>query len=91
MACPRVEAVIRPQRRGEKTRTIPLEAIPLGFNRRRPGAGRGAAPRRRMLIGLAGTVLERATNCIVLETALPAGSVTVDARIDCTARSVIDL
>jgi len=39
MACPRVEAVIRPQRRGEKTRTIPLEAIPLGFNRRRQGAG----------------------------------------------------
>ncbi|MFT6884320.1 MAG: type VI secretion system protein ImpG, partial [Paracoccaceae bacterium] len=39
MACPRVEAVIRPQRRGEKVRTIPLTAIPLGFNRRRQGAG----------------------------------------------------
>jgi hypothetical protein len=52
---------------------------------------RGAAPSRRMLIGLAVTVIERATKCIVLETDLPAGSVTVDARIDCTARSVIDL
>lgn len=39
MACPRVEAVIRPQRRGEKVRTVPLTAVPLGFNRRRQGDG----------------------------------------------------
>jgi type VI secretion system protein ImpG len=39
MASPRVEAVIRPQRRGEKIRTIPLEVVPLGFNRRRKGSG----------------------------------------------------
>lgn len=39
MACPRVEAVIRPQRRGEKTRYVKLKAAPLGFDRHAKGDG----------------------------------------------------
>ncbi|MGG7568185.1 type VI secretion system baseplate subunit TssF [Rhodovulum sp. DZ06] len=39
MACPRVEAIIPPQARGEKPRVFPLRAEPLGFERAAHGDG----------------------------------------------------
>lgn len=50
-----------------------------------------AAPGRRTLLGLGISVIERTTECAVIDARLPVGALTVSAQIDCSTRSVLDI
>ena len=52
---------------------------------------RNAAPNQRVLIGLAVSVIERTTSCAVIDARLAPGARTVDAEVDCTAVTVLDI
>lgn len=52
---------------------------------------RDASPTRRVLIGLAVSVIERTTSCAVIDARLAPGARTVDAEVDCTAVTVLDI
>ncbi len=52
---------------------------------------RNAAPSRRVLIGLGVSVIERATKCAVIDARLAEGARTVEAEVDCSAKTVLDV
>ena len=52
---------------------------------------RNTAPNRRVLIGLGVSVIERTTKCAVIDARLAPGARTVDAEVDCTAVTVLDI
>jgi hypothetical protein len=52
---------------------------------------RDAAPNRRVLIGLAVSVIERTTACAVIDARLAPGALRVDAEVDCTSVTVLNI
>jgi hypothetical protein len=52
---------------------------------------RDASPTRRVLIGLGVSVIERTTKCEVIDARLAPGVLTIEAEVDCTARTVLSI